>query len=205
VDEMMQQFKGREDELLETLRTMQERQVAHKARTTTNKQVKLEAKQAVRGKRQLAEIALSQQEEKKNREEASTNTHPSRKVAPPPPLPFSPVLPPTSKSSPDPSVHSAFIAADEEGGSYSPSLSQTSLFDVASALDYSGVSSNAPSSRESEANTTIASSSILEKSAASQATDWAIAQSLSKMEQKDRASGASSDQDHADNEGQESV
>jgi hypothetical protein len=44
VDETMLQFKGREDELLETLRTMQERLIAHKARATTNKQVKLETK-----------------------------------------------------------------------------------------------------------------------------------------------------------------
>jgi anti-sigma28 factor (negative regulator of flagellin synthesis) len=44
VDETMLQFKGREDELLETLRTMQERLIAHKARATTNKQVKLKTK-----------------------------------------------------------------------------------------------------------------------------------------------------------------
>jgi hypothetical protein len=44
VDETMLQFKGREDELLETLRTMQERLIAHKARATSNKQVKLETK-----------------------------------------------------------------------------------------------------------------------------------------------------------------
>jgi hypothetical protein len=62
VDETMLQFQGRENELLKTLRTMQERL----ARATTNKQVKLETKQAVREKRQLAETALSRQEEKKN-------------------------------------------------------------------------------------------------------------------------------------------
>ena len=46
MDEMMLQFKGREHELVETLRTMEESQVAHTARTATNKQVKLEAKRA---------------------------------------------------------------------------------------------------------------------------------------------------------------
>ena len=37
VDEMMLQFKGREEELVETLRTMQERQVAQKARVQGQK------------------------------------------------------------------------------------------------------------------------------------------------------------------------
>ena len=37
VDEMMLQFKGREEELVETLRTMQERPVAQKARVQGQK------------------------------------------------------------------------------------------------------------------------------------------------------------------------
>lgn len=44
VDEMMMQFKGREEELVETLRTMQERQVAQKARVQGQKQAKRDAK-----------------------------------------------------------------------------------------------------------------------------------------------------------------
>jgi uncharacterized protein YdaU (DUF1376 family) len=44
VDEMMQQFHGREDELIETLRTMEERAVAQKARDATQKQAKTQAK-----------------------------------------------------------------------------------------------------------------------------------------------------------------
>jgi hypothetical protein len=48
VDEMMLQFRGREDELVETLRTMQERAVAQRARHTSQRaakqQVKMEAK-----------------------------------------------------------------------------------------------------------------------------------------------------------------
>lgn len=46
VDEMMLQFKGREEELVETLRTMQERQVAQKARVQGQKQAKRDARRA---------------------------------------------------------------------------------------------------------------------------------------------------------------
>eukprot|EP00980_Cylindrotheca_fusiformis_P029375 scaffold23457_cov113-Cylindrotheca_fusiformis.AAC.1 len=42
VDEMMGQFKGREHELLETLRTMQERDIALKAKRAAQQQTKLE-------------------------------------------------------------------------------------------------------------------------------------------------------------------
>jgi len=44
VDEMMLQFQGREDELVETLRTMQERSIAQRARAAVQKSAKLEAK-----------------------------------------------------------------------------------------------------------------------------------------------------------------
>jgi len=48
VDEMMNQFKGREEELVETLRTMQERAIAQKARTAGQKTAKLEARMNVK-------------------------------------------------------------------------------------------------------------------------------------------------------------
>lgn len=44
VDEMMSQFRGREEELIETLRTMEERAVAQKARQSSQKQAKVQAK-----------------------------------------------------------------------------------------------------------------------------------------------------------------
>ncbi|KAG7341516.1 hypothetical protein IV203_023468 [Nitzschia inconspicua] len=44
VDEMMTQFRGREDELVETLRTMQERAVAQKARQSSQRAAKQQAK-----------------------------------------------------------------------------------------------------------------------------------------------------------------
>lgn len=47
VDEMMNQFKGREDELVETLRTMQERAVAQKARAAGHRAAKTEARMSV--------------------------------------------------------------------------------------------------------------------------------------------------------------
>lgn len=47
VDEMMNQFKGREEELVETLRTMQERAVAQKARAAGHRAAKAEARRSV--------------------------------------------------------------------------------------------------------------------------------------------------------------
>ena len=47
VDEMMNQFKGREEELVETLRTMQERAVAQKARAAGHRAAKTEARKNV--------------------------------------------------------------------------------------------------------------------------------------------------------------
>jgi hypothetical protein len=48
VDEMMLQFRGREDELVETLRTMQERAVAQKARSSSQRAAKAQAKSAAK-------------------------------------------------------------------------------------------------------------------------------------------------------------
>ena len=47
IDEMMLQFKGREEELVETLRTMEERAVAQKARAQGHKAAKREARNTV--------------------------------------------------------------------------------------------------------------------------------------------------------------
>jgi hypothetical protein len=44
IDEMMMQFRGREEELVETLRSMQERTVAQKARLEGQKQAKRDSK-----------------------------------------------------------------------------------------------------------------------------------------------------------------
>ena len=46
VDEMIMQFKGREDELIETLRTMQERSIAQRARTAMHRSAKREARKS---------------------------------------------------------------------------------------------------------------------------------------------------------------
>lgn len=50
VDEMMLQFRGREEELLETLRTMQERSIAQRARAAVHKSAKREAKMEARSR-----------------------------------------------------------------------------------------------------------------------------------------------------------
>ena len=55
VDEMMSQFRGREEELVETLRNMLEREIAQKARKSINRQVKMEAREMVRENRKKAE------------------------------------------------------------------------------------------------------------------------------------------------------
>lgn len=56
VDEMMTQFRGREEELVETLRSMQERQVAQKARLESQKQAKRDAKAFVENQKQQEKI-----------------------------------------------------------------------------------------------------------------------------------------------------
>jgi uncharacterized protein YdaU (DUF1376 family) len=58
VDEMMMQFRGREDELIETLRTMEERAVAQRARDATQKQAKTQAKQKTPQQRAADATAL---------------------------------------------------------------------------------------------------------------------------------------------------
>eukprot|EP00531_Pseudo-nitzschia_arenysensis_P017649 CAMPEP_0116148754 /NCGR_PEP_ID=MMETSP0329-20121206/18552_1 /TAXON_ID=697910 /ORGANISM="Pseudo-nitzschia arenysensis, Strain B593" /LENGTH=1247 /DNA_ID=CAMNT_0003644961 /DNA_START=214 /DNA_END=3957 /DNA_ORIENTATION=+ len=51
VDEMMTQFRGREEELVETLKSMKERQVAQKARKESQKQAKREAKEYIQDRK----------------------------------------------------------------------------------------------------------------------------------------------------------
>jgi hypothetical protein len=62
VDEMMKQFHGREDELIETLRSMQERMVALKARSAMQKAAKAEARMQVKSQRQSSESDPHQSE-----------------------------------------------------------------------------------------------------------------------------------------------
>ncbi len=50
-NEMLEQFRGREEELVETLRNMQERAAIQKARTLVHKQAKRQAKTQVRTNR----------------------------------------------------------------------------------------------------------------------------------------------------------
>lgn len=50
IEEMLLQFRGREEELVETLRSMQEREVAQKARLEGQKRAKRDARQAVETK-----------------------------------------------------------------------------------------------------------------------------------------------------------
>jgi len=54
VDEMLMQFRGREEELVETLRSMKERAVAQKARVEGQKRAKRDAKQIMEQKQQRA-------------------------------------------------------------------------------------------------------------------------------------------------------
>lgn len=62
VDEMMLQFQGREEELVETLRSMQERQVVQKARVEGQKKAKRDARDNVESnKRELSEKATEGQ------------------------------------------------------------------------------------------------------------------------------------------------
>lgn len=58
IDEMMLQFRGREEELVETLRTMQEREVAQKARVEGQKRAKRDARQTAE-QRKLESTAMA--------------------------------------------------------------------------------------------------------------------------------------------------
>jgi len=78
VDEMMLQFRGREEELVETLRTMQERAVAQKARQSSQKAAKAEAKRQVKESRSLPPLApqttkVSESEESESSSKRSKN------------------------------------------------------------------------------------------------------------------------------------
>jgi len=59
IDEMMTQFKGREEELVETLRRMQERAIASRARLAVQKSAKLEAKAKATPQRRAGSTAAS--------------------------------------------------------------------------------------------------------------------------------------------------
>lgn len=61
VDEMMLQFRGREDELVETLRTMQERAVAQKARHSSQRAAKQQAKMAAKTSKSIGTGQVSAQ------------------------------------------------------------------------------------------------------------------------------------------------
>jgi len=67
VDEMMLQFKGREEELIETLLTMQERTVAQRARQAVRKSAKMEAKAR----------AMENREEQRSRADSLSSEDPS--------------------------------------------------------------------------------------------------------------------------------
>ena len=58
VDEMMEQFSGREEELLANLRNMQEKSIAQRARAAVHKSAKQEAKRSVQEKRAAEAAAL---------------------------------------------------------------------------------------------------------------------------------------------------
>jgi hypothetical protein len=68
VDDMIAQFKGRENELLETLRTMQERNVAQKAKKTDQQKAKMEAKRMVAKAKKEAKSRTEEDEEPEKQE-----------------------------------------------------------------------------------------------------------------------------------------
>ena len=75
VDEMIAQFKGREHELLETLRTMQERDIALKAKRAADNKTKLElSDKDEKMKRKLATIEAANVRSQQQQEEEDTST-----------------------------------------------------------------------------------------------------------------------------------
>lgn len=62
VDEMMVQFRGREEELVETLRTMQERSIAARQREASRRNAKREAKKIAKASKKSAKVLKSDTE-----------------------------------------------------------------------------------------------------------------------------------------------
>jgi hypothetical protein len=74
VDEMMLQFQGREEELVETLRSMQERQVVEKSRVEGKKKAKYDIREQVKSNKQelaekAAEVKDDDEESRRKREQ----------------------------------------------------------------------------------------------------------------------------------------
>jgi hypothetical protein len=166
VDEMMMQFQGREEELVETLRSMQERQIANKARVEGQKRAKRDAKDQVEA--QKAAIPTEDQDWMDDVDKGAL------KLDPPTDLASSPDIMPTPNSKRTPPT------TDNEGGEESSEEErrkrrEQQLKEEQEALEQANMWS-------AIAQQTQASSSNTETDAAAQdATDWAIARSLSDM------------------------
>lgn len=81
VDEMMTQFRGREEELVETLRTMQERSIAARQREASRRNAKREAKKIAKASKKSSKVLKSDTEteplvhpEKKSGSASDTNS-----------------------------------------------------------------------------------------------------------------------------------
>lgn len=84
VDEMMVQFRGREEELVETLRTMQERSIAARQREASRRNAKREAKKLAKASKKDVKLAKLDSEKqplvKADDETANNNASPDREA-----------------------------------------------------------------------------------------------------------------------------
>jgi len=185
VEEMMNQFKGREEELVETLRTMQERSIANKARTAGQRAAKVEARQ--NAKRGI--VPWLKQSSRPNSNTALEN--PQATVSA------------DSKESGDSSSTSANESFEQNRSVLESAINSADWHAVGEAAallsDASSKSQSSPSQEEMEA---LAQAELWTKIAerrkadgandagASDAAEWAIQRSLSKMNEDERRSSS---------------
>ncbi|CAJ1960142.1 unnamed protein product [Cylindrotheca closterium] len=160
VDDMIEQFKGRENELLETLRTMQERNIAQKARKAEQQRAKIEAKQMVAQARQ-------EQTSADPGERVPATGAPAAATLPAP-------EPPATAAAPTPGEGAAApVATTRTSMAPPPSTDGVAPMTAVPTPFPAPVVSPAP---EAPDNT--------EDPAAAAAADWAIAQALSNLERE---------------------
>ena len=197
MDEMMLQFQGREEELVETLRSMQERQVAQKARVEGQKRAKRDARDMVQTSKRESAEAEKKEEEKWLDDLEQPSSEVGNATSSSGNLGIDQLQSPKEESQPKRMGKSLGTGTWEE-----PSVKAT-----VTSLGSGQISSNSDDSEEERRkrkeqqlkeeeealaqakmwdNIAKQSKSESEDTAAQDATDWAIARNLNKMNAPDK-------------------
>eukprot|EP00526_Cylindrotheca_closterium_P000103 CAMPEP_0113607510 /NCGR_PEP_ID=MMETSP0017_2-20120614/3425_1 /TAXON_ID=2856 /ORGANISM="Cylindrotheca closterium" /LENGTH=871 /DNA_ID=CAMNT_0000516123 /DNA_START=119 /DNA_END=2734 /DNA_ORIENTATION=- /assembly_acc=CAM_ASM_000147 len=169
VDDMIEQFKGRENELLETLRTMQERNIAQKARKADQQRAKIEAKQMVTQARQ-------EQTSADPGERVPVSGAPAGAPLPAPGAPVPAAAPMSAAGAPVPMAPTATMGGPAPMAP-TPAMRGVAPMTAAPTPFPAQVAAHAPTAPD-------AAPDNREDPAAAAAADWAIAQALSNLERE---------------------